>query len=674
MCIFPDFDPEQIELLIKLSKEILARHPNISPTQVVGHSDIAPSRKNDPGPRFPWYQLYKEGIGAWYDNETVDDFWQQFGQGSPTVGLVQRALRTYGYSVLETSRLDQQTSDALSAFQMHFLPWEVSGKPTDKTIATLFALIQKYFPQKIDPLMIRYRREQRLAQQVKEMPETALGQVDRIFPERDPSKRTKVNDRERFKAYEGKGEIIIDGRDAQYAEISVNGQMLNIEQPFVEGKRYRYSLARRTRDGINHLKVANIQPEGAEIHIQIPFPEIEPNASHHYDFNALDQLINAEIDDGFPGAVLMVVKDGQVIKHSAYGYKRVFDDQGNRLPTPPEMETATLFDVASNTKMFATNFALQKLVTEGHIDIGDRVSKYIPEYTGDGRDAVTIKDLLTHTAGYAPQIRFFDPDNKYGKRLYSQSKSHTEQLILNSVPLEVSRDLSPVYSDTGFMLLGILIERVTGQALDEYVETQIYTPLGLRNSKFTPLEKGHVASEIAATEVNGNSRGGRIDFPNMRTGVIQGEVHDEKAFHSMQGVAGHAGLFSNAHDLSVLAQVVLNRGGYGEVQLFSASVFDQFSKASDADITLGAGWRRAGNGDRKWHFGPYASAQAIGHTGWTGTVTVIDPEYDLTIILLTNKRHTPVVDLDEDNYGFKGDEFELGRYGSIISLVYEAIL
>ncbi|GGD75019.1 hypothetical protein GCM10011357_32500 [Lacimicrobium alkaliphilum] len=672
LCIFPDFDPEQIALLVKLSKDILARHPDIGPTQVIGHSDITPSRKNDPGPRFPWYQLYKEGIGAWYDNDTVNDYWQQFTKASPSLGLIQRALRTYGYGIQETGRMDAQTLDTLSAFQMHFLPWHVSGEATDKTAATLFALIDKYFPKEIAPLMERYKKEQTAVPEAEFV--EPLGQVDSHFPEPEPSERVLVNDRRSFQAYAGQGEIIIDSLDAEFADIYVNGDQLNIQQPFAPEAQYRYSLARRTHDGLNQLRVENVRPEGASIRVRIPYPTLQQSADNQYDFSALDKLINSEIEQGYPGAVLLVVKDGQVIKHSAYGNKRLYDDNGLMLPEPQQMRKDTLFDMASNTKMFATNFALMKLMTEGKLSFNDKVSDHIPEFKGQGRSAIRIKDLLNHTAGYGPEVRFFERENKFGEAFFSQNKNKTAQLLLNEVPLEIGRGLKPVYSDTGFMLLGVLVERVTGMRLDHYVESQIYEPLGLRNSKFTPLKKGFVKSQFAATEIQGNSRGGRVSFDNIRDYVLQGEVHDEKAYYSMQGVAGHAGLFSSAEDMAVLTQILLNRGGYGEQQIFAPSVLDQFTKASDMDITLGLGWRRAGNGERRWHFGPYASSQAIGHTGWTGTVTVVDPEYDLAIVLLTNRRHTPVVNLEDDLYGFTGDDFELGRYGSIVSLIYESVI
>jgi N-acetylmuramoyl-L-alanine amidase len=120
-------------------------------------------------------------------------------------------------------------------------------------------------------------------------------------------------------------------------------------------------------------------------------------------------------------------------------------------------------------------------------------------------------------------------------------------------------------------------------------------------------------------------------------------------------------------------QTLLNRGGYGETKIFDQNVLDQFTKPADSDGSYGLGWRRNNNGALKWHFGPYASSQAYGHTGWTGTVTVIDPEHDLAIVLLTNARHS-IIEGDDLHYTFKGKTYETGKYGSIISLIYEEIL
>ncbi|MBJ2136481.1 penicillin binding protein PBP4B [Paraglaciecola chathamensis] len=673
LCVFPDYDPKQIELLIALSKDILARNPDISPTRVVGHADIAPARKNDPGPRFPWFELYQAGIGAWYDNDTFEQYWQRFNQYQPNFGLVQSALRAYGYNVLETGIRDEQTRNAISAFQMHFLPWQVTGKADSKTAAAIFALLDKYFNKKAKTLMARYIEEQ--VPQTKENKVVKHGQVDEVFPMQQRSTRQLVNDRKRFKAYQGRGQIQLTSQGAAKADIYVNGQKLNITQPFAPDESYEYSLKRRTRDGMNTLRVDNILPQGSELKVTIPSPVlIDSSASYQNRFKQVDDLIEQDVKNGFPGAVLLVVQNGEIIKRSAYGDARKYADGGALLPSAQKMRTDTLFDIASNTKMFATNLALMKLVSEGKLDVNAPIEQYMPDYQGGGRDTRLVRDLLTHTAGYAPQVRFFTPDNGVSKSLYSQNPQRTDQLLLNRVPFAMGRNVKAVYSDTDYMLLGMLVERLSGMELDAYVEQQIYQPLGLTNTLFNPLLKGRAKAEFAATEIQGNSRGGRVSFDNMREYVLQGEVHDEKAFYSLGGVAGHAGLFSTVDDLAVLGQLLLNGGGYGQTQIFDEAVLQQFIKPEERDDSYGLGWRRAGHGQSKWHFGPYASAQAYGHTGWTGTVSVIDPKYNLAIFLLTNARHSKVQEDDSGHVEFAGKTFETGKYGSVISLVYEAVL
>jgi N-acetylmuramoyl-L-alanine amidase len=672
LCLFPDYDPKQIELLIELSKQILARNPDIGPTAIVGHSDISSSRKNDPGPRFPWYQLYKAGIGAWYDNDTINRYWQKFTDSPPSLAIIQSALRAYGYGVEESGQLDQSTLDTISAFQMHFLPWSVNGQPDNKTSAAIFSLLEKYFPKKLPRLLARYEAEQ--SEETMTVVNMSNGQIDQLFPEVDRSTRELVNDRATFKTYKGRGEMIIDNVDAESADIFVNGQKLNITLPLKPYQRYQYNLSRRTRNDENTLRVENIMPAGASLNIRIPYSTlIDATAKNTKRFSEVDKLINDDINQGFPGAVLMVIKNGEILKHSAYGAARKYADGGEQMSHPVPMTKDTLFDIASNTKMFATNLALMKLMSEQKLDVTKPVMHYMPEYRGEGRESRLVEDLLTHTAGYAPQVRFFTKDNNLGPSFYSQNTQRTKRLLLTKVPFVVGRNAKRMYSDTDYMLLGMLVERITGMSLDTYVELEIFRPLGLTNTLFNPLQKGFAKQQFAATEIHGTSRGERLDYENIRTYVLQGEVHDEKAFYSLGGVAGHAGLFSTAKELGVLAQILLNRGGYAEKQLVKQDVLDQFVKPDTGDGTFGLGWRRASNGDIKWHFGPYASPSAFGHTGWTGTVTVIDPEHDLAIILLTNARHTQIVG-DDKHFEFEGKSFETGKYGSVVSLVYEAVL
>ncbi len=672
LCLFPDYDPKQIELLVELSKQILARNPDISPTRVVGHSDITPQRKNDPGPRFPWYHLYKNGVGAWYENETLNTYWQVFNNDLPSVSTIQQALSLYGYGIEKTGVLDPQSIDTISAFQMHFLPHNVHGKIDSQTAAALFALLEKYFPEPAQALFQAYQQEVENSKLTTAA--ISQSQLSWEFPQTQRSSRKWVNDRASFHHYAKRGELVIHNTDAQSADIYINGQKLDLGAPLLPLRQYRYSLNRFTRNGTNTLKVENIKPIGSGFKISVPFPTLIDNIDeNNHIFSEVDRLIADDIEEGFPGAVLVVVKDGEVIKRSAYGYARKYFDCGEVMPSAIPMTTEHGFDLASNTKMYATNIALMKLVSEGKLDVNLPVSYYLKEYTGGGRDAHLVKDLLTHRAGYAPEVRFFTKDNALGEHFFSQNKTRTSRLLTTQIPSNAHSGNTPVYSDTDYMLLGLLIERITGLALDDYVEHEIYHPLGLKRTVFNPLQKGFTANQFAATEIEGNSREGRIEFENMRTHVLQGEVHDEKAFYSMQGVAGHAGLFSTADELAILTQMLLNGGGYGEARVLNNAVLEHFVKPEESDDSYGLGWRRAADGQRKWQFGPYASHNAYGHTGWTGTLTVIDPEHDLAIVLLTNSRHSPILN-DDKGIEFEGKRFETGKYGSIVSLIYESVL
>lgn len=152
-CFYPDFSPRQIELLIDLAGRILQRHPNIDPVDIVGHADIAPGRKVDPGPRFPWQALHKAGIGAWYDYDTMLSYRQQFAATMPTTAVIQAALRAYGYQVEITGVFDRQSRQVVRAFQMHFRPSAVTAEIDRDTVAVLFALVEKYRNDDLDEVL-----------------------------------------------------------------------------------------------------------------------------------------------------------------------------------------------------------------------------------------------------------------------------------------------------------------------------------------------------------------------------------------------------------------------------------------------------------------------------------------------------------------------------------------
>ena len=153
LCFYPDFAEPQLAMLFDLIAGIVQRHPDIDPTAIVGHADVAPQRKVDPGPRFPWQRLYRLGYGAWYDDETVVKYWHRFRESLPTVALVQRALYEYGYQIELTGVADRQTALVLQAFQRHFRPMATSGAVDADSVAVLFALLEKYRPERLEALL-----------------------------------------------------------------------------------------------------------------------------------------------------------------------------------------------------------------------------------------------------------------------------------------------------------------------------------------------------------------------------------------------------------------------------------------------------------------------------------------------------------------------------------------
>lgn len=503
-------------------------------------------------------------------------------------------------------------------------------------------------------------------------------QVVYKFPEDNLTSRKYARYRRVFKGYEGRGTLYIENHGAQTAEVYINGYYIPIDNVLkTKNGSSQIDIGRYTQNGDNTLEVFNVTPLNSYINVKVFYPELiygkpEDVGINNNSFNTVDKFINAEIKEGgFPGAALIVVKDGRIIKNTAYGVKMLWNGY-NKVENPEPMTTDTLFDLASNTKMFATNLALMKLVSEGKIKVTDLVSKYLDNFVDGpndkykGKDTITLEDLMHHCAGFPADPQYFNP--KVAGDLYSQDKATTVKM-LSKTPLIYTPRTKTLYSDVDYMILGVIVEKVTGMPLDQFVENNIYKPLGLTHTVFNPLQKGFKADDCAATERNGNTRDGSVDFPNIRTQVIQGEVHDEKAYYSMGGVSGHAGLFSTTHDLAVLAQLILNGGGYGGYKLCDRDTLEQFIKPSDNNNLYGLGWDRNGDNEAAWEFGAYASYLTVGHTGWTGTVTCIDPKNDMAIILLTNERNTPC-----PNGNFDTNAFETGRYGSILSMIEEAML
>ena len=497
-----------------------------------------------------------------------------------------------------------------------------------------------------------------------------------------------------FKGVKGQGKLYIKTNGATSAKLYVNGNPIDISQVIANGEG-TVDVSQYTIDGYNDVKFVEVLPQGANVEVNAYGTTVTESGDVINEFSKdklkyLDEFITKEtkgvnpitgedmiaskkVQAGFPGAVLTVVKDGQIVKSSAYGSKQVWN-KNDLIPEDKRepMTEDTIFDLASNSKMYSTNLALMKLVYEGKLDLDSKVQQYLPEYKDapdakiKGKDTITVRHLLHHCAGHASSIRFYEES---AGDFYSHDREKTIGL-LSKVPLTYEVGSKTLYSDTDYMILGYIVEQITGQRQDKYVEENIYKPLGLKNTCYRPLDKGFKKEQFAATERNGNTRDGGRNYPDIRTETVRGEVHDEKAFYCMGGVSGHAGLFSTGKDLAVLTQLILNGGTYGNVTLFNKETLDEFVKPSFYGADWGLGWNsQDGKRSRDWMFSPY-TYNTIGHTGWTGTLTSIDFENNMAVILLTNERNTPC-----PKEKFEAElNYQTGRYGSITTLVYESLL
>ena len=503
-----------------------------------------------------------------------------------------------------------------------------------------------------------------------------------------------VNNMYTFKGYKGQGKLYITCSDGlQNVRVFINGNEIDVSEACRNnGKTYEIDFSDISVNDRNTIQVTNFVPETGKVNIKIPYPEVisgsaEAVGMDQSTLDLIDTLINNDVKYGFTSAQLAVIKDGVMVKNSAYGKTNSYNQDGTPKTDSSDVTTETLYDIASNTKMYSTNYAIQKLVSDRIISISDKITKFFPEFVDGENDPIkgkanlTIQHILEHQAGFPADPQYHNnkfnqetqkPDPNVDNPLFSQDKETTKEMILKT-PLQYQPGTKTVYSDVDYMLLGLIVEKVTGMALDEYVENTFYKPLGLNNIVYNPLQKGFSKDNIAATELNGNTRDGAISFENIRDYTIQGEVHDEKAFYSMDGVSGHAGLFANASDLAKLAQVMLNDGGYGNNKFFNKNTIEEFTKRKSSSPTWGLGWWRQGDNGRVWYFGTQASSNTYGHQGWTGTLTVIDPESNLVVVLLTNKINSPVIDNTKNANTFFGNKFTTATLGTIPTLVYESI-
>jgi CubicO group peptidase (beta-lactamase class C family) len=322
----------------------------------------------------------------------------------------------------------------------------------------------------------------------------------------------------------------------------------------------------------------------------------------------------------FSGAVGLLAHDGVVVdRYAVGGALRYADAAGTELPAEQQvpMRNDTIFDMASISKLF-TSIAVLQLVERGQLTIDTPVSRFFPEFATGDKAAITIKMLLTHVSG-------FDADPIPSLWAGYPDIPSRRQAVLDS-PLKNKPGTTYLYSDINLLTLGFIVEKLTGKPLDEVVHDRITAPLGMVDTGYNP--PASKLNRIAATEYEATPP----------RGMVRGSVHDENAW-SLGGVAGHAGVFSTANDMAVLAQTMLNGGSYRGHRILGEDTVRQMMLTNYnqqfPDDAHGLGFEL----DQPWYMGALASPVTAGHTGFTGTTLVIDPESRSFAILLTNRVH-----------------------------------
>lgn len=321
--------------------------------------------------------------------------------------------------------------------------------------------------------------------------------------------------------------------------------------------------------------------------------------------DAITRVVRRGISEGgFPGAAVVVGRRGAAVYSQGFGRLSWGAD------APSVSPDRSVYDLASLTKVIGTTTAIMLLYDEGKIKLDDKVITFFPEFGGGEKDNVTIQDLLTHRSGL--------PAGRDLWRL-AWSPAEAQRLVLGT-PLEHAPGTRYVYSDLGADILGFIAERASGRKLDALLQEKVFTPLGMSETWYrVPANVRERTAPTATMSVRGYS--------------LQGDVHDENA-HALGGVAGHAGLFSTAGDLSVFATMMLNKGTYLGTRIISDSTVERFTARVAGSRALG--WDTCA-GHNGVGCGRYMSSRAYGHTGFTGTSIWIDPERDMFVVLLTNR-------------------------------------
>ena len=335
-------------------------------------------------------------------------------------------------------------------------------------------------------------------------------------------------------------------------------------------------------------------------------------------FEAFDALIQEEISQKrLPGAVVLVGVADRIVYQKAFGHRAL-------VPAPEPMTVDTIFDLASLTKVVATTTSVMMLVEQGKLRLVDRVSTFIPGFERYGKAGITIRHLLTHVSGLRPDVDL--GDDWHGTE-------HAIRLAVEEVPL-APPGVRFVYSDINFFLLGEIVHKVSGEPLDRFTQSHIFSPLGMKDTMFNPA--ADLLPRIAPTE-SCTRYGWPCDGPDMQ--MLRGIVHDPTA-RRMEGVAGHAGLFGTAADLALFCRMLLNDGAFKGGRILAPLTVAKMTTPAEgtADRNVRAlGW----DVDSVYasNRGELLPLGSFGHTGFTGTSMWIDPATRMFVLFLSNRVH-----------------------------------
>jgi len=351
----------------------------------------------------------------------------------------------------------------------------------------------------------------------------------------------------------------------------------------------------------------------------------------------IDQIVETEIaKKQLPGAVVLVGRQGKVVWRRAYGNRALE-------PQPEAMTTDTIFDLASLTKIVATATSVMILVERGLVRLGDPVSRYIPEFAENGKRAITVEHLLIHRSGLIADNDIKD---------YEQGPEKAMENIWKLAPLNEA-GAKMIYSDVNFIVLAELVKRVSGKPVDQFALENIYTPLGMKDTGYKPLERlgAQVKSRIAPTEKRGgpdqnlNREGAAKEGEVVAKDAehwMRGEVHDPRSY-LLGGVAGHAGLFSTVDDLAIYCQMILNGGEYQGRRILSPLGVKRMTEARASAGNMSDGNARGLGWDIYSSFsanrGDLFPVGSFGHTGFTGTGLWLDSSSQTFVVFLSNRVH-----------------------------------